>query len=112
MNVKSQDKENAVVFELSGELTGGPFVQQMNESLHKLIDEGKKNIVVDMSRVSLVTSTGIGIMISVYTTMKNAGGSIKFCQFSDRVHGVIYNTKLDSVLDYYESVDEAMKSYE
>ena len=112
MNLKLQYKYNAVVLELSGKLMGGPFFQEMNETLHKLIDEGKKNIVVDMSGVSLVTSTGIGIMISVYTTMKNAGGSIKFCQFSDKVHGVIYNTKLDSVLDYYESVDEAMKSYE
>ena len=112
MNVKSQDKENAVVFELSGELTGGPFVQQMNESLHKLIDEGKKNIVVDMSGVSLVTSSGIGIMISSYTTMKNAGGSIKFCQFSDKVQGVLSITKLDSVFDYFESVDEALKSYD
>ena len=112
MNVKSQDKENAVVFELSGELTGGPFVQQMNESLHKLIDEGKKNIVMDMGGVSQITSIGIGIMISFYHTMNNAGGSLKFCHFSDKVHYVIYNTKLDSVLDYYESVDDAMKSYE
>ena len=112
LNFKSQDKENAVVFELSGELTGGPYLQEMNESLHKLIDEGKKNIVMDMSGVSLITSIGIGIMISFYHTMNNAGGSLKFCHFSDKVHHVIYNTKLYSVLDYFESVDEALKSYE
>ena len=87
-------------------------MQEMNETLHKLIDEGKKNIVVDMNGVSLVTSSGIGIMISAYTTMKNAGGNIKFCQFSDKVHGVLSITKLDSVFDYFETVDEALKSLE
>jgi len=111
MNLKMQEKYNSVVLELSGKLMGGPFMQEMNETLHKLIDEGKKNIVVDMSGVSLVTSSGIGIMISAYTTMKNAGGSIKFCQFSDKVRGVLSITKLDSVFDYFETVDEALKSY-
>ena len=112
MNLKIQEKYNSVVLELSGKLMGGPFMQEMNETLHKLIDEGKKNIVVNMSGVSLVTSSGIGIMISAYTTMKNAGGSIKFCQFSDKVHGVLSITNLDSVFDYFETVDEALKSYE
>jgi len=112
MKLKIQEKYNSVVLELSGKLMGGPFMQEMNETLHKLIDEGKKNIVVDMSGVSLVTSSGIGIMISSYTTMKNVGGSIKFCQFSDKVHGVLSITKLDSVFDYFETVDEALKSYE
>ncbi len=112
MNLKLEEKYNAVVLVLSGKLMGGPFLQEMNETLHKLIDEGKKNIVVDMSGVPLVTSSGIGIMISAYTTMKNAGGNIKFCEFSDKVHGVLSITKLDSVFDYFESVDEALKSYE
>ena len=111
MNLKLEEKFNAVVIELSGKLMGGPFMQEMNETLHKLIDEGKKNIVVDMSGVSLVTSSGIGIMISAYTTMKNADGIIKFCQFSDKVHGVLSITKLDSVFDYFETVDEALKSF-
>ncbi len=48
MNLKLQDKYNAVVLELSGKLMGGPFFQELNETLHKLIDEGKKNIVVDI----------------------------------------------------------------
>lgn len=112
MNLKLEEKYNAVVLELSGKLMGGPFMQEMSETLHKLIDEGKKNIVVDMSGISLVTSSGIGIMISSYTTMKNAGGNIKFCQFSDKVKGVLSITKLDGVFDYFESVDEALKSYD
>jgi anti-sigma B factor antagonist len=51
-------------------------------------------------------------MISAYTTMKNAGGDIKFCQISDKVRGVLSITKLDGVFDYFETVDEALKSFE
>ena len=112
MNLKVEEKYNAVLLVLSGKLMGGPFMQEMNETLHRLIDEGKKNIVADMSGVSLVTSSGIGIMISAYTTMKNAGGEIKFCQISDKVRGVLSITKLDGVFDYFETVDEALKSFE
>jgi anti-sigma B factor antagonist len=112
MNLKVEEKYNAVLLVLSGKLMGGPFMQEMNETLHRLIDEGKKNIVADMSGVSLVTSSGIGIMISAYTTMKNAGGDIKFCQISDKVRGVLSITKLDGVFDYFETVDEALKSFE
>jgi anti-sigma B factor antagonist len=86
-------------------------MQEINETLHKLIDEGKKNIVIDMSDVSLVTSSGIGIMISAYTTMKNSSGNIRFCNYSDKVHGVLAITKLDKVFDYFNSVDEALKSF-
>ena len=112
MNVKIDEKYNAVVLELKGKLMGGPFMQEMNETLHKLIDEGKKNVVIDLGGVSFVSSSGIGILISAYTTMKNSGGNLKIAYTSDRVHGLLSITKLDSIFDHYTSVEDALKSYE
>ena len=112
MNVKIEEKYNAVVLELKGKLMGGPFMQEMNETLHKFIDEGKKNVVVDLGGVTLVTSSGIGILISGYTTMKNSGGHLKIAHSSDKMKGLLSITKLDSIFEHFTTVDEALKSYE
>jgi len=112
MNLKVDEKYNAVVLELKGKLMGGPFMQEMNETLHKLIDEGKKNVVVDLGGVTLVTSSGIGILISGYTTMTNGGGNLKIAHTSDKVKGLLSITKLDSIFEHYTTVEEALKSYE
>ena len=112
MNVKIDEKYNAVVLELKGKLMGGPFMQEMNETLHKFIDEGKKNVVIDLGGVSFVSSSGIGILISAYTTMKNNGGNLKIANISDKVKGLLSITKLDSIFEQYSEVDEALKSFE
>ncbi|MEJ2195899.1 MAG: STAS domain-containing protein [Ignavibacteriaceae bacterium] len=112
MNVKIDEKYNAVVLELKGKLMGGPFMQEMNETLHKFIDEGKKNVVIDLGGVSFVSSSGIGILISAYTTMKNNGGNLKIANISDKVKGLLSITKLDSIFEHYSEVDEALKSFE
>ena len=112
MNLKIEEKYNAAVLELKGKLMGGPFMQEMNDTLHKLIDEGKKNIVVDLGGVTRVTSSGIGILISGYTTMTNGGGNLKIANTSDKVRGLLSITKLDSIFEHYSTVEEALKSYE
>jgi anti-sigma B factor antagonist len=112
MNFKIEEKYNAVVLELKGKLMGGPFMQEMNETLHRLIDEGKKNVVVDLGGVTFVSSSGIGILISGYTTMTNSGGNLKIANTSDKVRGLLSITKLDSIFEHYTTVEEALKSYE
>ncbi len=47
MKIKTQEKYNAVVIELKGNVMGGPEAQEFHDLLHKFLDEGKKNIVVD-----------------------------------------------------------------
>jgi anti-sigma B factor antagonist len=101
----------AVVIKLSGKLMGGTFMQDMSETLHKLLDEGKKNVVLDIGDVSMITSTGIGILISGYTTMKNASGDLKLASVTDRGKGLLQVTALDSIFKYYPSVEEALKSF-
>ena len=111
MKLEIEYTGNAAVVKLEGKLMGGPFLMEMSEALHKLIDEGKKNVVVDVGGVSMITSTGIGILISGYTTMKNGGGDSKLANVSDRAKGLLHVTNLDNIFEYYPSVEEAVKSY-
>jgi len=110
MELKVIKKNDAAIIELTGKLIGGPFLQQISETLHKLLDEGKKTVIADMSGVSMMTSTGMGVLISGYTTMKNGDDILKLANVSDRVAGLLAITNLDKIFEYYFSVDEALVS--
>ncbi len=110
MELKVIEKNDSAIIEITGKLIGGPFMQEMSETLHKLLDEAKKTVIVDMSGVSMMTSSGMGVLVSGYTTMKNGDGILKLANVSDKVAGLLAITNLDKVFEYYPSVDEALAS--
>lgn len=91
---------------------GGPAVTDFKEELKGLIDDGKTNVVADLSKVSFMNSSGLGAMISALTTLRNAGGDLKLCGASDRIESLLVVTKLITVFDHYKSLDEAVKAYQ
>lgn len=110
MKTKLVEKYNAVVIELKGNVMGGEDTKEFTETLHKLIDEGKKNVIVDLSGVKFMNSSGLGMLISGLTTMKRAEGQFKLANVTDKIESLLIITKLITIFESYESVDEAVKS--
>ena len=110
MKTKLVEKYNAVVIELKGNVMGGDDTKEFTETLHKLIDEGKKNVIVDLSGVKFMNSSGLGMLISGLTTMKKAEGHLKLANVTDKIESLLIITKLITIFESYESVDEAVKS--
>ncbi|MCJ7555140.1 MAG: STAS domain-containing protein [Ignavibacteriaceae bacterium] len=110
MRTKLVEKYNAVVVELKGNVMGGEDTKDFTETLHKLIDEGKKNVIVDLSSVKFMNSSGLGMLISGLTTMKKADGHLKLANVTDKIESLLIITKLITIFESYESVDEAVKS--
>ena len=96
------EKYGQAVIELKGDLVGGPFSEEMSKLLHKLVDENKKNVVVDLSGVKFANSSGIGILISGYTTMRNAGGDLKLANVNEKINGVLSITKLNQIFNRFD----------
>ena len=111
MKVKTAEKYNAVVLELKGNVMGGDDTKEFNELLHKYIDEGKKNIIVDLHDVKFMNSSGLGMLIGGLTTMKKAEGNLKLANVTDKIQSLLVITKLITIFEYYNSVDEAAKSF-
>ena len=111
MKVKTVEKYGAVVIELKGNVMGGPEAQEFSDALHKLIDDGKKNIIVDLAETKFMNSSGLGMLISGYTTMKNGGGSMKLANATEKIESLLVITKLISVFEHYTSVEDAINSY-
>ncbi len=112
MKTKVVEKYNAIVLELKGNVMGGPEAAEFNELVHKLLDEGKKNMVVDLADVKFMNSSGIGMLISAFTTMKNGGGFLKLANATEKINSLLVITKLITIFEHYESVDLAIKSFE
>jgi anti-sigma B factor antagonist len=109
--MKIDEKYNSVVVHLRGKLFGGPFAEQLNKALHKLLDEGKKNIVLDLDGVTVLNSSGFGILVASYTTIKNGGGNLKLAQISNKIEGLLSITKLNQIFEQHATVEEALMSF-
>ncbi len=109
-NIKEQF--NCAVFELSGNIMGGPAAETFREDLHSLIDQGKTNVIVDLGKVKFINSSGLGILIGGMTTMRKAGGDLVICQADKKIENLLMMTQLISVFKHYRTLDEAVKYYQ
>jgi len=70
-----------------------------------------RNFLVNMEKVKWVNSTGLGILISGYTTVKAAGGELKLLKVTERIENIFIVSKLSTVFNSYEDEDEAVRSF-
>ena len=99
------------VIEFVKKLEGGPGASEFQDMIASKIEENKNQFVVDLHNVKYVNSSGIGILIRAYTALKNSGGDMKLAAVTDKVTGVLSITKLDTIFNFYDTVNDAVKSY-
>lgn len=111
MKIKERTRDGVVILELHGKLMGGPDAAAFNDTLKTLLHEGYKNVLVDLGRINWVNSTGLGILISGYSTVKKSGGDLKLLNVSDRIESIFMVSKLHTVFTSFEDEDEAVGSF-
>jgi anti-sigma B factor antagonist len=110
MKIKKNPQENCMLLELSGKIMGGPDFDKFKGEIHDLIEEGYKNVILDMAGVPWINSTGLGILITGYHSIKAAEGSMKICNVKERVLSIFYISQLENIFDVFETRDEALAS--
>ena len=111
MKLNEKNIGDVVVLELSGKIMGGPDASLLNDKLHELVEAGKIKVVVDLSKVNWMNSSGLGILIGAMTTIKNNNGELKLANVTERIKSLFIITKLITVFESFESVDEAVESF-
>jgi anti-sigma B factor antagonist len=111
MKLSDQERDGIVILEPKGKILGGPDATVLKERLQSLIDGGKTRVVIDLADVDYMNSTGLGILISTLTTLRKANGELKLANVTEKIQSLLTITKLVTVFDDYETVDEAVAAF-
>jgi len=111
LNIKENLKGEIMVLNLGGKIMGGPDHEKFQSQIKTLVSQGQVDILLDMSKVSWVNSTGLGILVSAFHTLKKNGGTLKICNVSDRIDNILNVTQLKLVFETFADCDEALASF-
>ena len=111
MRLSDRVVDNIVILQPKGKIMGGPDTSLLHDKLHEYIEQNRKQVVIDLSEVDWMNSTGLGILIAGYTTLRNHQGELKLANVTEKIRSLLIITKLVTVFDAYDSVDEAVKSF-
>jgi anti-sigma B factor antagonist len=111
MQIAERTEANVKVLDLTGQITFTQGDQLFKDKLNSLIHQGHKNILVNLGGVTGMDSAGLGELVSGYTTVTKAGGSMKLVNLTKRLQDLLSITKLLTVFETFDSEQEALKSF-
>ena len=111
VKVKISESGQVTIVGISGKLMGGAGADTFRNLIHQLIKSGKKRVLVDLANVKWVNSTGVGILITGYTTMRRNKGDLKLLNVSNKIQSILYVTKLNLIFECFDDEDEAIASF-
>jgi anti-sigma B factor antagonist len=110
LNVKTRKVDSVIVVDLSGRLTIGEPVLLLRETLRVQLNEGVRHFVLNLGEISYIDSSGLGELVSAYTTIRNKQGDVKLLNLTAKAKDLLQMTKLLTVFDVYEDEAKAITS--
>jgi anti-sigma B factor antagonist len=111
MKIEMKEVGDVIVMILKGKLMGGPETIEVHEQVKSLIDQDRKKVVIDLSHVAWMNSSGLGTMMGCLTSLKNAGGDLKLAGVTEKVKSLFMITKLITIFETYDSADQAAAAF-
>lgn len=111
MKINEKAHGEIMVLNLSGKIMGGDDHDLFHTEVKTLISEGYVDVVLNLSKVNWINSTGLGVLVSGFHTLKKNGGIMKICDVSDRIDNILNVTQLKLVFETYETVEQAIESF-
>ena len=112
MKVQERRIGDVVVIALSGQLTLGDGDVRLKDKINSLLLEGVRNIVLDLGDVTYIDSSGLGQLVSSFTSVTRTNGRLALVKVGRRSQDLLIMTKLVTVFDTYDAQDEAINSFE
>src|SRR5947207_4609785 len=111
LNINDRQAGDVTDLDMSGKITLGEVIVALRTDIRRLLEEGKKRILLNLSGVGYIDSSGIGELVSSYTAITNAGGQLKLLNLTQKLQDLLTITKLLTVFDVYESEADALNSF-
>jgi anti-sigma B factor antagonist len=113
MSVKLTNRQvgDVTVIDVAGRITLGEGSSTLRDALRDLVKSDHKKILLNLGDVTYIDSSGIGELVSAYTTITNQGGHLKLLSLTHRVKDLLQITKLYTVFDVHEDEAHAVRSF-
>jgi anti-sigma B factor antagonist len=111
LNVSERQSGDVTILDMDGKITIGEGSVALRTSIRRLLEEGKKKILLNLARVNYIDSSGIGELVSSYTAINKDGGELKLLNLTQKLQDLLTITKLLTVFDVYESEADALASF-
>jgi anti-sigma B factor antagonist len=102
---------DVTVVDAAGRITLGDGATTFRDTIRDLSAAGHKKMLMNLAEVSYIDSSGIGEMVSAFTTVTNQGGQMKLLNLTKRVKDLLQITKLYTVFDVYDDEAEAVRKF-
>jgi anti-sigma B factor antagonist len=111
MKVSTRQVDGIVILDLSGRITLGEGSVTLRDAVRDVLAKGTKQILLNLAEITYIDSSGIGELVSAFTTVKNAGGELKLLNLTKKVHDLLQITKLYTVFDVKDDEASAVASF-
>jgi len=102
---------DVVVIDVSGRITLGEGSSNLREGIRELLGKGNRKILLNLGEVSYIDSSGIGELVSAFTSSANQGGQLKLLNLTKRVKDLLQITKLYTVFEVFDEEAKAIRSF-
>ena len=112
LNIDTREVAHVTILDVTGRIVLGDEIGDLRDAIHNLVADGKKKIILNLAGVEYIDSSGVGELVSSYTTVRNAGGELKLLNLTQKVQDVLYVTKLYTVFDIKDDEFTAVRSFD
>jgi anti-sigma B factor antagonist len=111
MKASSRQVNGVTVVDMSGRITLGEGSVVLRETIRDLLSKGDKKILLNLGNVTYIDSSGIGELVSAFTSVRNQGGELKLLNLTKKVHDLLQITKLYTVFDIKDDETAAIGAF-
>ena len=111
VKISTRQVDGVTILDLSGRITLGEGSVLLRDGVRDLLAKGQKHILLNLGDVNYIDSSGIGELVSAFTTVKNQGGELKLLNLTRKVHDLLQITKLYTVFDVKDDEASAVGSF-
>ncbi len=111
MKASTRQMDGVTIVDLSGRITLGEGSVVLRDTIRELVGKGSKKILLNLGDVTYIDSSGIGELVSAFTTVRNQGGELKLLNLTKKVHDLLRMTKLDTLFDIKDDEATAIAAF-
>ncbi len=111
MKIEKRSRDGVTVLDVEGKITIGKGDVALREAVQEALASGATKLLINLAGVSTIDSSGVGELVSTFTTVTNRGGKLKLLNLPPKVNDILQITQLITVFEVHDSEDEAVRSF-